>query len=77
MVAGALFAFLVSWDEVVLSVMMASPTLQTLPVKMWTTLRQDLTPVIAVASTLLIGLSVMVMVIAATLRRRNEARSTS
>jgi putative spermidine/putrescine transport system permease protein len=29
---------------VVLSVMMASPTLQTLPVKMWTTLRQDLTP---------------------------------
>ena len=72
MVAGALFAFLVSWDEVVLSVMMASPTLQTLPVKMWTTLRQDLTPVIAVASTLLIGLSVLIMVIAAALRRRNE-----
>lgn len=72
MVAGALFAFLVSWDEVVLSVMMASPTLQTLPVKMWTTLRQDLTPVIAVASTLLIGLSILIMVIAATLRRRNE-----
>ena len=62
---------------VVLSVMMASPTLQTLPVKMWTTLRQDLTPVIAVASTLLIALSVLVMFIAATLRRRNEARSTS
>ncbi|MEG5263007.1 ABC transporter permease [Pseudomonas sp. JDS28PS106] len=77
MIAGALFAFLVSWDEVVLSVMMASPTLQTLPVKMWTTLRQDLTPVIAVASTLLIGLSVLVMIIATTLRNRNEARSTS
>jgi len=74
MVAGALFAFLVSWDEVVLSVMMASPTLQTLPVKMWTTLRQDLTPVIAVASTLLIGLSVLVMVIAAAVRRRTETR---
>jgi len=53
-------------------VMMASPTLQTLPVKMWTTLRQDLTPVIAVASTLLIGLSVLVMVIAAAVRRRNQ-----
>ena len=73
LVAGALFAFLVSWDEVVLSVMMASPTLQTLPVKMWTTLRQDLTPVIAVASTLLIGLSVLVMLIGAGLRRRNPA----
>ena len=71
-VAGALFAFLVSWDEVVLSVMMASPSLQTLPVKMWTTLRQDLTPVIAVASTLLIGLSFLVMLIAALLRRRTS-----
>lgn len=77
MIAGALFAFLVSWDEVVLSVMMASPTLQTLPVKMWTTLRQDLTPVIAVASTLLIALSMLVMFIATTLRRRNEARIPS
>ncbi|HIE4272040.1 TPA: ABC transporter permease [Pseudomonas aeruginosa] len=71
-VAGALFAFLVSWDEVVLSVMMASPSLQTLPVKMWSTLRQDLTPVIAVASTLLIGLSIAIMLIAALLRRRSE-----
>lgn len=75
-VAGALFAFLVSWDEVVLSVMMASPTLQTLPVKMWTTLRQDLTPVIAVASTLLIGLSLLVMLLAAFLRQRSESRNT-
>lgn len=68
--AAALFAFLVSWDEVVLSVMMASPNLQTLPVKMWATLRQDLTPVIAVASTVLIGLSLLVMLAAALLRRR-------
>ncbi|WP_213880919.1 ABC transporter permease [Pseudomonas sp. dw_358] len=74
LIAGGLFAFLVSWDEVVLSVMMASPNLQTLPVKMWTTLRQDLTPVIAVASTLLIGLSLLIMLVAAVLRRRNETR---
>ncbi|WP_212630401.1 ABC transporter permease [Pseudomonas sp. KB-10] len=73
--AGALFAFLVSWDEVVLSVMMASPQLQTLPVKMWSTLRQDLTPVIAVASTLLIGLSIVIMLIAALLRRRSESNA--
>lgn len=75
MMAGALFAFLVSWDEVVLSVMMASPSLQTLPVKMWTTLRQDLTPVIAVASTLLIGLSLLIMIVAAVIRRRSEPRA--
>ncbi|MDP9665091.1 UNVERIFIED_ORG: putative spermidine/putrescine transport system permease protein [Pseudomonas cremoricolorata] len=75
MIAGGLFAFLVSWDEVVLSVMMASPDLQTLPVKMWTTLRQDLSPVIAVASTLLISLSLLVMFLAAALRRRAETNA--
>jgi len=42
---------------------------------MWTTLRQDLSPVIAVASTLLIGLSLLVMVIAAALRRRTEVNA--
>ncbi|BFM49729.1 ABC transporter permease [Marinomonas sp. THO17] len=70
--AGALFAFLVSWDEVVISVMMASPELQTLPVKMWSTLRQDLTPVIAVASTLLIFLSLFIMLAANFLRKRSH-----
>lgn len=68
--SGALFSFLVSWDEVVLSIFMASPGLQTLPVKMWTTLRQDLTPVIAAVSTLLIVLTLAVMIAASLLRRR-------
>jgi putative spermidine/putrescine transport system permease protein len=67
--AAAIFSFLMSWDEVVLAIFMASPTLQTLPVKIWTTLRQDLTPVIAAASTLLVGLTLVLMILAATLRK--------
>ncbi len=59
--AAAIFSFLISWDEVVLSIFMASPTLQTLPVLIWSTLRADLTPVIAAASTLLIGFTVILM----------------
>ncbi len=39
--AAAIFSFLVSWDEVVVAIFMASPTLQTLPVKIWATLRQE------------------------------------
>ncbi len=66
---GAIFSFLVSWDEVVLAIFMASPTLQTLPVKIWTTLRQDLTPVIAAASTVLIVLTVAAMALSAYLTR--------
>ncbi|MFD2249855.1 putative spermidine/putrescine transport system permease protein [Pseudochelatococcus lubricantis] len=67
--SAAIFSFLISWDEVVLAIFMASPSLQTLPVKVWTTLRQDLTPVIAAASTLLIALTVLLMVIAALIRK--------
>ena len=56
-------------DEVVLAIFMSSPTLQTLPVKIWTTLRQDLTPVIAAASTLLIAFTILLMVLAALFRK--------
>lgn len=67
--SAAIFSFLISWDEVVLAIFMASPSLQTLPVKVWTTLRQDLTPVIAAASTLLVALTILLMILAALFRK--------
>lgn len=51
------------------AIFMSSPTLQTLPVKVWSTLRQDLTPVVAAASTLLIPLTVILMVLFALVRK--------
>ena len=71
--AAAVFSFLASWDEVVLAIFMASPTLQTLPVKIWATLRQDLTPVIAAASTLLIAFTILLMIVAALFRKGRKA----
>jgi len=71
--AAAVFSFLASWDEVVLAIFMASPTLQTLPVKIWSTLRQDLTPVIAAASTLLIAFTILLMIVAALFRKGRKA----
>lgn len=67
--SAAIFSFLISWDEVVLAIFMASPTLQTLPVRVWTTLRQDLTPVIAAVSTLFVILTIVLMVAVALFRR--------
>ncbi len=69
MFAAAIFSFLISWDEVVLSIFMASPTLQTLPVLIWSTLRQDLTPVIAAASTLLVAFTIVLMLLASLLKK--------
>ncbi|MDR3097631.1 MAG: ABC transporter permease [Paraburkholderia sp.] len=67
--AAAIFSFLASWDEVVVSIFMSSPTLQTLPVRIWSTLRQDLTPVVAAASSLLVALTTLLMLAGAVLRR--------
>ncbi|MCF1463644.1 ABC transporter permease [Agrobacterium vitis] len=71
--SAAVFSFLTSWDEVVLAIFMASPTLQTLPMKIWATLRQDLTPVIAAASTLLIVVTIALMLITALVRKGLKA----
>jgi putative spermidine/putrescine transport system permease protein len=68
-IAGSLFAFLISWDEVVLAIFMATPSLQTLPVKIWITLRTDMSPVIAAASSVLIAMSVLLLGANALLKR--------
>lgn len=67
---AAVFSFLASWDEVVVAIFMASPQLQTFPVKIWTTLRQDLTPVVAAASTLTILFTALLMAAIGLARRR-------
>ena len=73
-VAGGLFAFLISWDEVVLAIFMATPSLQTLPVKIWVTLRADLSPVIAAASSLLIVATMAVVLLVLAFRRGEPTR---
>ncbi|TIT77016.1 MAG: ABC transporter permease, partial [Mesorhizobium sp.] len=68
--SAAIFSFLASWDEVVVAIFMASPILQTLPVKIWGSLRADLSPVVAAASSLLVGLTLALMIVTALLRRK-------
>lgn len=70
--AGALFAFITSFDEVVIALFISGVGAVTLPVQMWSGLRFEINPVVASASTLLIGLSIVVLALAAILRRRSE-----
>ena len=48
---------------------LASPDMQTLPVKIFASLRQDLSPVIAAVSTCLVGATALLMLFAALVRR--------
>lgn len=79
--AGALFSFITSWDEVVTAIFLAGPDLTTLPVKMWSGIRVQIDPTVAAVSSLslvliiitfaLVGLTRMLQRVT---RRRVEAQ---
>lgn len=73
--SGALFAFVTSFDEVVLALFIQSPYLQTLPVKMYSSVTRDTDPTIAAAATIILAFTTLVTAIAAIyLLRRNRVR---
>lgn len=67
--AGALFAFLTSFDEVVTSLFIASPTNQTLPVAIYNALTRQIDPTAAAASTVVLLSSLMLGLAALYLRK--------
>ncbi|WP_128943036.1 ABC transporter permease [Bradyrhizobium zhanjiangense] len=73
LVSAAFFAFLLSFDEVIISWFLASPTTVTLPVKMYSALEWEISPVIAAVSTLMSALSLLVCIIAISLRKWTPA----
>ncbi len=60
---GWLLSFITSFDELTMSVFVASPSTQTLPVKMYHHITQTIDPLIASVSTVLIILTFVVMLI--------------
>jgi putative spermidine/putrescine transport system permease protein len=70
---GALFAFLTSVDEIVVSLFISSATNRTLPVEMYNSITRDIDPTIAAASSMLLLLTAILLVaVAATMRRRRR-----
>ncbi|QYJ03530.1 ABC transporter permease [Nocardioides panacisoli] len=61
--AGALFAFLISFDEAVVSLFLSGPTMQTLPIKIFQSVTTSLDPTVAAASTVLLGLTTLALLV--------------
>lgn len=70
--SGALFAFATSFDEVVVTLFLASPGQRTLPLQMFAGIRENLDPTIAAAASLMIGASLILLIVMEILRRRGE-----
>jgi ABC-type spermidine/putrescine transport system permease subunit II len=75
--AGALFAFVSSLDELIIALFITRTDRLTLPIKMWKTVREEIDPTIAAVATLLIVATVLAGVIAQALRKGTEAYGTA
>ncbi|GEN26470.1 polyamine ABC transporter permease [Halovibrio variabilis] len=71
-VSGALFAFITSFDEVVVVLFIAGPEQRTMPIQMWSGIREQISPTILAVATMLVLLSMLLLTTLELLRRRGE-----
>lgn len=70
--AGAVFAFIASFDELIVALFIAGARGRTLPMRMFEGLRMEIDPTIAAVSSILIIFSVLVLATAELVRRRGR-----
>lgn len=71
-ISGGLFAFITSFDEVVVVLFVGSAGQKTLPWQMFTGLREQISPTILAVATILVALSILLLATVEMLRRRSE-----
>lgn len=71
-VSGALFAFITSFDEVVVVLFLGSAGQKTLPWQMFTGLREQISPTILAVASLMVAISIVLLTVLELLRRRSE-----
>ena len=71
-ISGALFAFITSFDEVVVVLFLGSVEQITIPRQMWAGIRQEISPIILCMATCLVALSILLLTTVELLRRRSE-----
>jgi len=71
-ISGALFAFITSFDEVIVVLFIGSVHQRTIPWAMFSGIREEISPTILAVATLLICFSIVLLIVVELLRRRNE-----
>ncbi len=70
-ISGALFAFITSFDEVVVVLFLAGYDQRTIPRQMWAGIREQISPTILAVATILIVISIALLTTVELLRRRS------
>jgi len=69
-ISGAIFAFAISFDEVVVALFLTAAEQRTLPVQMFAGIRDQINPTIMAAATMLLALSITLFAALAFLTRK-------
>jgi putative spermidine/putrescine transport system permease protein len=75
--AAAIFAFIASWDEIIMVIFIGGGAGTTLPLRMFNYLRTEINPTIAAVSTLLLAFAIFAFATAEGVRLRGDARRAS
>ncbi|QRI61707.1 ABC transporter permease (plasmid) [Shinella sp. PSBB067] len=62
LLSGALFAFITSFDEIIVALFITSPYLKTLPVQIYTSITRDADPTVAAVGTLLFMVTSLIII---------------
>ncbi len=71
-ISGGLFAFITSFDEVVVVLQLAGVQQRTIPRQMFSGIREQISPTILAVATILVIISIMLLTMVEILRRRSE-----
>lgn len=71
-ISGALFAFITSFDEVVVVIQMAAAEQRTIPRQMFSGIREQISPTILAVATILVLISIALLATLELIRRRSE-----
>jgi putative spermidine/putrescine transport system permease protein len=72
--SGLLFAMVVSFDELVVSIFLSSPTVRPVTVQMWSDVRGDVDPTIAAIGAIILAFSVCALMLETVLSRQRDSR---
>jgi putative spermidine/putrescine transport system permease protein len=75
-VAGAIFAFIASWDEIVVTLFLTKFDVYTLPRRIWNGIRENTDPTVAAAAVVLIVITLLAFGARALIMRANRKAAT-
>jgi putative spermidine/putrescine transport system permease protein len=75
--SGMLFSMVMSFDDLIISIFISSPTVRPVAVQMWSDVRGDVDPTIAAIGTLVLAFSLIVLVLETIVRQKRHTSRIS